>query len=182
MTTQATKLITAEELFDMGAVGRCELVRGEVIRMSPSGLQHGVIAMTIGHALAAFVKAHPLGHVLAAETGFTIEREPDTVRAPDVSFISSKRYVATPKFYEGAPDLAVEVMSPSDRWSEVNEKIDGWLAAGCKSCWVVDPKSKTVTIYRIDEKAVTRLKSGDVIREAVLLPGFQLSVDEVFKL
>ena len=180
MTTQTTKLITAEELLEMGDIGRVELIRGEIVPMSPAGSEHGRIAGKVLRLIGSHVDSCKLGVVFAAETGFTIEREPDSVRAPDVSFVASGRYTPTPKYFEGAPDLAVEVMSPSDRWSEVTEKIDGWLAAGCKSCWVVDPKTRSITVYRPGQ--VVRLRSGEMLRDEPVLPGFETTIDEVFSL
>jgi Uma2 family endonuclease len=180
MTTQATKLITAEELFEMGDVGRVELIRGEIVPMSPAGSEHGRIAAKVLQLIGSFIGTRKLGVVFAAETGFTIERAPDSVRAPDVSFVTTGRYAPTPKYFEGAPDLAVEVMSPPDRWSEVTEKIDGWLGAGCKSCWVVDPKTKSITVY--GARQVHRFRTRDVLRDETVLPGFELPVEEVFSL
>jgi Uma2 family endonuclease len=173
MTIQATKLITAEELFEMGDIGRVELIRGEIVRMSPAGSEHGRIAAKVLRLIGSFTEERKLGVVFAAETGFTIERDPDSVRAPDVSFVSSGRYIPTPKYFEGAPDLAVEVMSPSDRWSDVTEKIDGWLAAGCKSCWVVDPKTRSISVHRPGQ--ILRLRSGDTLRDDPVLPGVRVA-------
>src|SRR3954470_9248342 len=118
MTTQATNLITAEELFDMGDIGRCELIDGEIVRMSPAGAKHGIVAMNLGATLRQFVKAKGLGRVFAAETGFKLA--PRRVRAPDVAFVRADRLAGgvPEKFFDGPPDLAIEVVSPSDTWPE----------------------------------------------------------------
>ena len=181
MTVAVAKLITAEQLLAMGDTGRCELIHGEIVRMSPTGFQHGVITMNVAAALRDFVKAKGLGQVLAAETGFAVERDPDTVLAPDVAFITAGRIVETTGFFEGVPDLAVEVMSPSDTWSAVNEKVDAWLTGGCKSCWVDDPKTRTVTIYRAD-RTITRVGVGKMLEDASVLPGFEVPVESIFLL
>ena len=179
MTVAVGKLTTAEELLAMGGIGRCELIHGEIARMSPTGFLHGVITMNVAAALREFVKPRGLGLVLAAETGFAVERRPDTVLAPDVAFIVAARVVQTTGFFEGVPDLAVEVMSPSDTWSAVNEKVDTWLEGECRSCWVVDPKTRTVTIYHAD-RSVARVGLGENLTDESILPGFSVSVESVF--
>jgi Uma2 family endonuclease len=181
MTIQATKPVTADELVAMGDIGRAELVRGEIVMMSPAGFEHGRIAAKLGRVIGTFVDQHQLGVVLAAETGFTIEHAPDSVLAPDVAFVVSARNVATSRYFDGAPDVAIEVMSPSDTWSQVNAKVDAWLSAGCRSCWVVDPETRTVTIHRTPN-VVVRLKPGDTISDEPVLPGFAFAVDAVFSL
>jgi Uma2 family endonuclease len=179
MTTQATKLITAEEFFDMGDIGRCELIDGEIVRMSPSGAEHGNVAMNLGAILRQFVKASGLGKVFAAETGFKLA--PRRVRAPDVAFVRADRLTGgVPKrFFEGPPDLAVEVVSPSDTWQEVEEKVEDWLASGTRSCWVVDPKTRLVVVYHPGGQA-TRFDSKAVLTDELVLPGFSVPVAEVF--
>jgi Uma2 family endonuclease len=179
--TTAIRQITAEELLAIGDIGRCELIRGEIVPMSRAGSEYGRIAAKMLRVIANFVHEKKLGVVMAAETGYTIERKPDTVRAPDVSFIVASRYAPTQKFFEGSPDLAIEVMSPSDTWSEVNQKVDGWLAGGCRSCWVVDPKTQSITIYGA-ANAVLRLKAGDQLTDEPVLPGFIMPVAEAFSL
>ena len=120
---------------------------------------------------------------MGAETGFKIAQDPDTVRAPDAAFIRADRIGGKlPQgFFPGAPDLAVEVLSPDDRASEVIAKVENWLAAGCRSVWVVDPKTQTVSVYRPDRKAIV-LKSTDTLTDADLLPGFAAAVAEIFAL
>jgi Uma2 family endonuclease len=179
MTTQATKLITAEELFEMGDIGRCELIDGEIVRMSPSGAEHGNVAMNLGAILRQFVKAQGLGRVFAAETGFKLA--PRRVRAPDVAFVRAERLAAgiPKKFFDGPPDLAVEVVSPSDAWHEVEAKVEDWLARGARSCWVVDPKTRLVVVYHPDGRGA-RLDQGGIITDEEILPGFSVPVAEVF--
>jgi Uma2 family endonuclease len=178
MTTQATKPITAEELFDMGDIGRCELIDGEIVRMSPSGAEHGRVAMNLGAILRQHVKAHGLGKVFAAETGFKLA--PRRVRAPDVAFVRAERLTQgiPAKFFDGAPDLAVEVVSPSDSWPDVEAKVEDWLARGARSCWVVDPKARRVVVYRPDGRAA-RLDDKAVVTDDTL-PGLSLPVAEIF--
>jgi Uma2 family endonuclease len=180
MTTASTKLITGEELLAMGDIGRCELIYGELVMMSPAGVEHGVVAMRIGRLLAEFVDAHQLGVVTAAETGFIVDTNPDLIRAPDAGFIAKHRLAGgVPKgHFEGVPDLAVEVVSPGESKREVAEKINMWLARGTVACWVAEPASKTVTIHR---HGVESVRKSDEVRDEELLPGFVLPLGEVFK-
>ena len=149
--------------------------------MSPAGFQHGCIAMRLGARLLNFVEKRNLGLVTAAETGFWISRDPDTVRAPDVGFLRADRVPPGPTkgFFLGAPDLAVEVLSPDDRAGEVLDKVEDWLDAGCQAVWVVNPAKKTVSVYR-PGAAVERLTASDALTEESLLPGFSLPLAEVF--
>ena len=128
-----------------------------------------------------FVKQSRLGVVTAAETGFQIGHDPDTVRAPDVGFIRMDRVprVRTRGFFVGAPDLAVEVVSPNDRAGELLAKVQDWLAAGCHTVWVVDPTSQTVSVYR-GSRETTLLTVDDELTDDELLPGFRLPVADVF--
>jgi Uma2 family endonuclease len=178
--TTTTRHITADELLAMGDIGRCELIYGELVMMSPTGLPHGVVAMRIGSFLREFVDGHGLGVVAAAETGFKIESDPDLVRAPDASFIRNARLpAALPQgFFEGVPDLAVEVVSPDDSKRAVSEKVNMWLAHGTTSCWVADPGTRTITIHRTAKEPV-RLTTRDGLRDEPTLPGFVMSVARV---
>jgi Uma2 family endonuclease len=131
-----TTHVTADELLAMpaGMGKRYELVAGELRVMSPSGWRHGSVISRLSARLATYVEQHDLGITFGAETGFKLASNPDTVRAPDVSFIGKKNLPKRePKdgFWPGPPDLAVEVLSPGDRTGEVDEKIEAWLAAGC---------------------------------------------------
>jgi Uma2 family endonuclease len=139
--------------------------------------------MEIGFQIAAFVKKHKLGRVYAAETGFVLSRNPDSVRAPDVAFVRAER---VPKgwqrgFFEGAPDFAVEVLSPDDRAEEVFEKLQDWFAAGCRLVWVVNPKSRTVIVHHPDGRSEL-LRGDDAVAGGDLLPGFSSPIATFFEL
>ena len=181
--TTTTHGMTVDELWDLRPDGnRHELVRGELRTMAPSGSEHVGIIFNISTPLHQFVKTHKLGRIIGAEGGCIIGRNPDTVRAPDVAFISASRLPdgkLPKKFFPGAPDLAVEVMSPSDTAEELDEKIQDWLAAGTRVAWIVNPKSQTVTVY--DSPSTFRiLHLNDSITGGDLLPGFILPLREIF--
>lgn len=174
-------ITTAEQLLATSGGGRSELVRGELVIMNPAGFEHGWIVNNISFAITRLVKERRLGIVTGAETGFQIGHDPDTVRAPDVGFVSSDRVPskATKGFFLGAPDLAVEVLSPSDRAVAVTAKVQDWLASGCRAVWVVDPGTKSVTVYRgLDRVAV--LSHTEILTCDGILPDFSLPVGEIF--
>jgi Uma2 family endonuclease len=175
------RLMTAVELLQTPGLGRCELVQGELILMSPAGFEHGQIAINIGWALKAFVRSHPIGVITGAETGFHIGHEPDTVRAPDAAFIRRERVPPMPVrgFFPEAPDLAVEVLSPNDRASEVLSKVRDWLNSGCLAVWVIDPETTTVTVYHSQDQ-IAVLGPTDTLTGGDVLPGFSVLVAEIF--
>lgn len=173
--------ITAEDLLRLNIQDkRSELVRGRLVVREPAGFAHGVVAARIGGAVAAFVRTCELGLVVAAETGFTLERDPDTVRAPDVGFVHRDRVPdPLPRGYaEFAPDLAVEVLSPDDRPGEVLAKVADWLRAGTRLVWIVDPIRRAARVYRFDgtESFAT---IGDSLDGEDVLPGFALPLASV---
>jgi Uma2 family endonuclease len=180
-----TSLSTAADLLALptGMGKRYELVLGEIRVMSPAGWQHGGVVFKLQTLLGSFILEQKLGQGFGAETGFLIQRNPDTVRAPDFAFISQRNLPAkapTEAFWPGAPDLAVEVLSPGDSTGEVGEKIDAWLAVGCAAVWVIDPRLQTVTTYRSRTDASVKtvaetLDGGDVV------PGFSCPVAELFR-
>ena len=177
-----TKITTVEELSKHAAdLGRCELVRGELILKSPTKSFHGIVTSTINAILHGYVRKKRLGRVFGAETGFVIERDPDSVRAPDAGFVHKDRLLRPlpEDFYPGPPDLAVEVLSPSDRAKEVKSKVAMWLATGCRLVWVVDPKKRTVVVHQ-PSKPPELLSAESEITGDDVLPGFRLGVAEFF--
>lgn len=180
--TSITHTITADELLSMPEDGRrYELVRGELRTMPPAGYEHGNIAMNIGAALAVYVKAQRLGRVCAADTGFKLTSNPDTVRAPDVGFISQARFEAigsTAGYWPGAPDLVVEVVSPNDLYHEVDEKITDWLNAGVTVVLVINPRQRTIRIYRSSAEHIV-LTENDTLNVPDVIPGWSMSVREI---
>jgi Uma2 family endonuclease len=168
-------LITAEELLHLHLPNkRTELVRGVLVVREPAGYQHGEVAMAIALSLGRFLDSHPLGRLVAAETGFVLERGPDTVRAPDVGFVSNERRPPSPPrgYAEFMPDLAVEVLSPDDRPGEVLAKIGDWLKAGVRLVWVVDPIRRLARVYRADGSEAA-LGEADTLDGEDVLPGYQ---------
>jgi len=182
--TTTASLMTAEELFQLPDDGyRYELVEGGLIRMPPAGGEHGDVTMNVGSLLKGYVKAHKLGVISAAETGFILQRNPDSVRAPDAAFVAKDRVPPSgiPKgYWPFAPDLAVEVVSPNDRFDDVQEKVAQYFAAGTRLVWVVLPKTKTVLVYR-SLHHVSSLSVNDELNGDVLLPGFNCRVAELFE-
>lgn len=178
------KPVTADELLRMPDDGfRYELVRGVLRKMPPAGSEHGEFAAAILIHLGQHVKAHGLGKVYAAETGFKLAENPDTVRAPDAAFISRERLEQTGPvtgYWPGAPDLAVEVVSPHDAHAEVMEKALQWLGAGARMVLVVDPAARTVTVYRSLDK-IQILTERDTLDANDVVPGWQLPVAALFE-
>ena len=176
-------LLTAEDLLKKSDDGfRYELVKGIIRRMPPAGFEHGIRTVKIGGRLNAHVEKHKLGYVCGAETGFKIAQNPDTVRAPDAAFVRQatidERGILK-GYWEGAPDLAVEVISPGDTYTEVVEKVDEWLNAGCSMVWVIDPRRETVEVYRSPED-ITVLRGDDILEGGEVVEGFQCYVRELF--
>jgi len=176
-------VLTAAELERMPSNEmRLELVRGSLIEMPPAGHEHGTVAGNILGRLWSFVHQHQLGTVYAAETGFVLRRDPDTVRAPDVAFVRADRAATQTRrhgFFEGAPDLAVEVVSPSDGALDAEEKARDYLDAGTRLVWVVEPGARTVTEYRWNAP-VRVLAIGDTVEGHDVLPGFAVDVTAIF--
>lgn len=175
----ASSITTAEQLLRAGDIGRCELVRGKLVMMVPAGGEHGDIAYELGYRLGEYVRPRKLGKILAAETGFLISRRPDTVRAPDVAFVRAGRLTISRGYIPGAPDLAVEVLSPDDRPGYVREKVAEWLEAGTRAVWVVDPRARTVAVHEAGRKPRV-LAESQVLPGGDVLPGFELPVREIF--
>jgi len=175
------RLLTAEDLWRMPRDGRrYELVKGELVEMTPAGLRHGRLASRINVFLRQFADAHGLGETMV-ETGFCLECRPDTVRAPDVSFLSTQHLPAADQqgFVPGAPDLAVEIVSPGEKDSDVQDKVMDYLTHGVRLVWVVRPEQRTVTVYRPDGTA-RLLRETDTLEGENVLPGFTLPLQVLF--
>jgi Uma2 family endonuclease len=176
-------LFTAEQLSRMPDDGfRYELVAGELKKMTPASWRHGSVASRLDGWLSTYVEAKGLGMTLTSEAGFLVARDPDTVRAPDIAFIHKDRLPAVlpeEAFWPGAPDLAVEVLSPGDTFREIDEKAKMWLKAGTRMVWVINPAWRTVTIYRSGTDVKTITDSGELEGEDVV-PGFRCRVRELF--
>jgi Uma2 family endonuclease len=150
--------------------------------MAPAGFEHGDIGYNLGTMLRAYARKAQLGRVVGADAGFVLGRDPDVVRAPDIAFVSQARLdqIGIPKqFFPGAPDLAVEVVSPSDTMEEIEEKVDDFLAAGTKLVWVVNPRRRSVTVYHAGPQ-VQILKEQDQLSGEDVVPGFACRVGELF--
>jgi Uma2 family endonuclease len=182
-TAIAERLVTAEELLDHPEWNPCELVRGEVVHMSPANAKHGQIAIRITRKLLAYVDAKDAGELFAAETGFVLERNPDTVRGPDIMFLAKKRIPRggiRSEFLPVPPDLAVEVVSPSDPFSEVMKKAQSYTAAGVRLVWVVDPQTRQAHVFQ-PGKPMATLSAQDSLSGEDVLPDFSLPLAEVFR-
>jgi Uma2 family endonuclease len=183
-TPQTAKLMTAAELLTMPDDGfhRYELVKGELISMAPAGGEHGAIGVNASTYINVFVRQNDLGAVFNSDTGFIISADPDTVRAPDVSFLRKENIPpdGIPKgFIPGAPDLAVEVISPSDSYTEVAEKVAQLLEAGTQLVVLIDPRTRTVALHH-QSGEISRLNEADTLTLGDVLPGFECAVGELF--
>lgn len=158
---------------------RHELVRGELTTMPPAGWDHGRVGGKIEELLILHVSANRLGVVPISDTGYLLTRNPDTVRAPDVSFVRLERDRTERGFYPGAPDLAVEVISPWDRYTEVEEKTREYLRAGTRMVIIVDPQLQTARVHTAT--AMTDLGIDDTIDGGDVVPGWKLRLREIFE-
>jgi Uma2 family endonuclease len=180
-----TAPLTSEILQHMPDDGwRYELVQGRLVRMPPTGYEHGRISAILASQLQRFIELHPLGDVLGAETGFILSREgePDTVLAPDAAFVSSQRSPARDAtgFARLAPDLVVEVVSPGQTRSQMEAKARLYLAAGVRLIWIVWPDSRTVDVWRAGEDIGTPFTEDDDLTGENVLPGLTIAVRDIF--
>lgn len=180
----STKLMTADELLMLPDDGRrYELIEGVLNKTSPAGMAHGLVAMRAGAILFNFVHHRELGEVFAAETGFVLSTDPDTVRAPDAAFVAADRLPpgdSPPGYVRLAPDFVVEVVSPSDTASELQSKVCIWLEAGCRLVWVVYPATRSVTVYRSREN-VRVFREEDTLDGLPVFDGFSAEVRDLFR-
>ena len=182
-TATERKLMTADELLLMPKVDgrRFELIRGVLIEKMPGGDPHSETVVRTGSLLTVYSDDNDYGNVRSGEPGYRLDHDPDTVRAPDVAWFAPSR---VPQDVVGfpalAPDLAVEVKSPSNSWPEISSKAYMWLSYGSQEVWVADPPTTTVTIYKLHSPPVT-LGEDDVLDGGDLLPGFSTPVWRLFR-
>ena len=181
--TSSKTLLTADQFFEFCCQndGRYELVRGDVIELAPANDEHGEISINIGTAFNNYSRQSGFGRT-RSETGYRLEQNPDTVRGPDISFVLLPRgleVTLTRRFVAGAPDIAVEVVSPSNTAAGMANKVGEYLAAGSQRVWVTYSTTRSVVVHRADGTTVT-YRGNDVITDEDLLPGFSLPLSEIF--
>jgi Uma2 family endonuclease len=175
------RLMTAEEFAALPEEdGRFELIRGRLVPVGQPNFEHGDVMTWLAGALSRHVREHQLGRVAGGDPFFIFERDPDTVRGPDIAFVRADRLPADrDRLLELVPDLTVEVRSPSDRRSKVEAKAQWYLSQGVQLVWLVEPTRRTVTVYR-PEQPPRILHVGDVLDGEDVIPGFQMPVAEIF--
>ena len=183
MTTTDTKLLTAEDLLRLYSKGvRGELIRGVLCETMATGQEHGETVMKLGYRMMAIIEPRKLGRLTASDSGVRLERDPDTVRDPDIAFFSAEKIppgVRIRGYAEVVPDLVVEIESPSDSLHEVNDKARMWLSYGVSLVWVVHLDSRTVDVHR-EGRRVSRLTESDILDGEDVLPGFACAVGDFF--
>jgi Uma2 family endonuclease len=175
------RLITGEELLRRPDLNPCELVDGRVVPTMPTGDEHGDVEAELLTRLRVYSKETQRGRAVGGEVGIYIRRNPDTVRAADVIFISKERDLRprAKGYFEIVPELAVEVLSPDDRMSRLREKLRDYFSAGVQVVWVVDPALRRVLVHR-SLTDVTVLNDREILTDEELLPGFSVAVAELF--
>lgn len=175
------KPISGNEFYAMGDIGPSELINGRIVRHMPTGHPHGFIENLIAFFLTLFNQEHQLGRVLTGEVGIYTKRGADTVRAADVAFISHQRFqqVQSTGFLDVAPELVVEIMSPGNSWSEVQQKLAEYFAIDVKIVWVIDPQLEQAHVYHSLER-ITLLKKMDTLTGESLLPGLTIALKDIF--
>jgi Uma2 family endonuclease len=184
--TTVTKPMTAEEFYEWvhrpeNAGKWFELVRGEVIELPPPMKRHGVLSANVSRILGNYAFQRGKGYVAGNDSGVILERDPDSVRGPDVALYEDAQTFEEPhpKYGEVPPRLAVEILSPNDRAAKVQQKITDYLRTGVALVWVVDPEGRTVTVYRPDRAPAVAAADDELSGEEVL-PGFRCRVADFF--
>jgi Uma2 family endonuclease len=175
------KTITGDELFAMGDIGPCELVDGRIVPMAPTGGEHGRVEVRLGSRLEIFVRQKGIGWVVGGEVGIYTHRNPDTVRAADIAFISKERAPDGPPkgFMDVSPDLIVEIISPNDRWQDMRRKLSEYFSIGVQQVWIVEPETHSALVYRSVADITTLTESDTLIGDGPLA-GFKLPVADIF--
>jgi Uma2 family endonuclease len=186
MAVQQTRRLTVEELYEMEDLPeRFEVIRGEIVEMAPTGWTHTSTSMRIGIKLGIWLENNPIGVLGGADGGFALSQDPLVVLVPDVSLVLAERLPqehSASRIPNLAPDLVVEVISPSDRASRVHDKVLTYLELGVRLVWVVDPPRRTVTVYSSKQpKIATQLNMGESLDGGDVLPGFKLPLANIFE-
>ncbi|HEX9926588.1 MAG TPA: Uma2 family endonuclease [Anaerolineae bacterium] len=181
-STEQTARLTGEELLALGDVGPVELIKGELVDVTPAGHPHSYYEGNVYVALRKFVREHKLGRVLVGEVGIYTRRNPDTVRGADVAYISNERLdqVESQSYLDVAPELIVEILSPHERWVEVMEKLDEYFAIDVLMVWVVDPQRQQIYVYH-SPTDVERFTAKEAISGGEVLSGLKIVVAELFE-
>ena len=183
MTVTTENLLTADDLHHLSSQGfRGELLRGVLCETMPAGVRHGKTVIRLSFRLEAFVEPRQMGTILASDVGFLLERDPDTVREPDVAFISTRRLPLdqdVPGYFHGPPDLAVEIASPSDSPRQLFDKARMWISFGVPLVWTVDPEARTLDVHQPSQPLI-RLSTDDTLDGGQVLPGFTCTVAALF--
>ena len=183
MTTAKAKLLTADDLMRLSSQGvRGELIRGVLYETMPTGRQHGKVLGKLTIRMGAFIESRALGTIEVGDVGVRLERNPDTVRAPDVAFFSTEKAPLpelAARYAEEVPDLLAEIVSPNDTARELREKAEVWLGFGVGLVWVVNPDTRTVDVHRRG-LPITVLTDQDLLDGLDILPGFTCAVSDIF--
>ena len=176
-----TGTVTGSDLLAMGDIGPCELIDGVIVKMSPAGGLHSFIELTLALLVGGFVKDRKVGFYMVGEVGIFIRREPDRIRGADLAVWAHAKLPDGPPagFVEVAPDLVVEILSPTDRWMDMRQKINDYFSIGVDTLWIVDPDEETVFVYPSASQR-TALRRGDTLAGTGPLTGFTLPVSELF--
>ncbi len=176
-------LTTAEQFFFNQPASKCELVNGVVCMMTPAGGGHGRIAVNVAVLLDRHVRGRTLGRLYSAETGFVISRNPDTVRAPDAAFAKQSRsaeIIDESKFLPFAPTLAVEIISPSDSFIDVESKAQEWLNSGCELVLLIDPKHQQIHVMR-SLTHIEVLSANQSLDLSAVIPDCIITIQQIFE-
>ena len=184
LTTLGTEPITAEQLLEMDAKGmRGELIRGVFCPTMSAGMRHGEIVMKLGRLLGNAIADAQAGRLMGSDSGVRVETDPDTVREPDIAYFSKERLPLdqeVPGYAEVAPDLVVEVVSPSDSVREIADKARMWINAGVQLVWVLWPETKMIEVHR-PAQPVTTLRESDTLTGEDILPQFKVPIKNIFE-
>jgi Uma2 family endonuclease len=176
------RLITGDELFEMGDIGPCDLVDGRIVPMTRTGAEHGAIESRLTIDLGIFMRHRGGGWVLGGEVGIYTRRNPDTVRGADIAVVSKARLPNGPgkRFLEVPPELVVEILSPDDRWQDVRQKIIEYFAIGVDRVWIVEPENRSVLVFTSPTES-RQLSPNDDLEGEGLLHGFSIRVADLFE-